>query len=78
MKKIYQVCGIGKNEFYDTEEELLQHYQKIGENYNPRQREELQGTPKLFGLLGAMYNGIKNGCAVIRYETQEVYDILSN
>lgn len=78
MNKMYQVCGVGKTELYQTQEILLQNYTKIGENHNPQNRAELQGEPKLLGLLGPMYNGIQYGKVVIRYETQELYKILSN
>lgn len=40
-------------------------------------RSELQGQPRLEGLLGGMYDGKREGKIVIRYETQEVYDQLS-
>lgn len=43
-----------------------------GYNYNPCQREELQGEPLLLGLSGPMYNGTRiingNEYVVIRYE----------
>lgn len=44
---------------------------------NPGRRDELKNQPTLKGYLGPMWNGIEDGKAVIRYETQEVYDMLS-
>jgi hypothetical protein len=78
MKKIYEVCKKGKYELYKTKKSLLKNYTQIGENRNTYNREELQGEPKLMNVLGPMYNGIKDGCVVIRYESEEVYDLFSN
>lgn len=44
-----------------------------GINSNPRQREELQGQPKLKGFCGPMYGGP----GVIRYEDIATYRSLS-
>lgn len=50
-----------------------------GYNYNPAQREELQGQPKLKGLNGPMFNGYGNLkstseiVAIIRYEEPREY-----
>lgn len=44
---------------------------------NRRQRIELHGQPIIQGLLGPMYNGTKDGQAVIRYEDAATYDALS-
>lgn len=48
-------------------------------NNNERHREELREQPVFRGLLGPMYGGIdpKTGATIIRYETQEIYDLLS-
>lgn len=40
-------------------------------------REELDNKPKFDGYLGPMWNGTRGECGVLRYETQEVYDMLS-
>ena len=40
-------------------------------------RKELQNQLQFNGYLGPMWNGIKDGKAVIRYETQDVYNMLS-
>lgn len=41
-------------------------------------RPELAGQPLFEGLLGPMYDGLDaDGEPVIRYETQDAYDILS-
>ena len=40
-------------------------------------RKELDNQLQFKGYLGPMWNGTKDGKAVIRYETQEVYDMLS-
>lgn len=41
-------------------------------------REELDNKPVFDGYLTPMWNGVRAGCAVLRYETQEVYDMLSH
>ena len=40
-------------------------------------RKELDNQLQFKGYLGPMWNGTKDGKGVIRYETQEVYDMLS-
>lgn len=40
-------------------------------------REELDDQPKVIDYLGPMYNGFTYGVIYLRYETQEVYDMLS-
>ena len=77
--KKYCVYGVGFSETYDTEAELLAKYEKVGEISNGYNRAELQGTPRLKGLCGAMWDGYDDdGRACIRYETPELCDILSN
>lgn len=81
VEKIYKVVkgfGVGNVETYETEAELLKKYEKNGVLSDNVRRYELQNTPILKGLCGAMFDGYENGKAVIRYETQEVYNALSN
>lgn len=53
-------------------------HELTGINDNSQQREELQGEPRVKGLLGPMYDGVNpQGFPVIRYESQEAYDRLS-
>lgn len=47
-------------------------FEMTGNYSNPRTREEMQGAPKFAGLLGPMFDG-----DAIRYESQEVYNALS-
>lgn len=47
-------------------------YEYLGENHSPAQRAELQGAPRFKGLVGPMWDG-----DMIRYETPEMYEILS-
>lgn len=63
---------------YDTPNEIenAEQFKALiyGYNENPRQRDELQGQPKLLGLNGPMWNGWGNlqstgeTVAIIRYE----------
>ena len=74
---IYKVVA-EKVETFNTVEDLLSKYKQVGFTEGSWLRSELQGQPMLEGLLGAMYDGMKDGKHVIRYESQKVYDILSN
>lgn len=81
VQKVYRVIkGFGADnvEEYESEAELLKKYEKTGVLCDTVRRFELQNTPKLKGLCGAMFDGYENGKAVIRYETQAVYNVLSN
>ena len=65
-------------EIFDTVEELTNKYNQIGVVEGHWLKEELQGQPRLEGLVGAMYDGMTpEGKHVIRYETAEVYEMLS-
>lgn len=77
MEPIYQLVYINRTEEL-TFEELQSKYTITGFSNRPHVRKELQGSPKVQGFLGAMFNGFKaNGQVVLRYETQEVYNLLS-
>ena len=76
MNYVYKVVG-NKVELFDTVEELLGKYKQIGVVTSTSVRKELQGQPRLEGLAGAMYDGLQDGRPVIRYETQEAYNMLS-
>ncbi|MBE7114597.1 hypothetical protein FT641_20290 [Bacillus paranthracis] len=64
---VYKVVG-DKTETFDSVEDLLGAYKKIGLITSKSVRQELQGQPRLEGLLGAMYGGMCDGKVVIRYE----------
>ena len=65
-------------EMYETAEHLKKAFETSGEFRSVSCRAELQGAPKLKNFCGPMYDGEDDqGRAVIRYESQEVYDILS-
>lgn len=77
----YQVVGIPGQDEFDTREELIKAMEKIGIKYTGDSaksgtpvRAELRGQPQFSKLLGPMYGG----AGVVRYETQETYDRLSN
>lgn len=73
---VYEFVFVDKRERL-TYEEALEKYQQDGMVANTSAREELQGQPKFSGFLGAMYNGVENGKTIIRYETQEAYNMYS-
>lgn len=63
---------------FQTADELKAAFESTGEFRSVSCRAELQGAPKLKNFCGPMYDGEDSqGRAVIRYETREVYDILS-
>lgn len=79
--KIYKVVaeqgGKWKIEIFKSLEALTTVYTKTGTLCDNVRRAELQGEPYLKNLCGPMYDGDEGGCAVIRYESQEVYNALS-
>ena len=77
MSFIYRVVGVNGTEEFESVDALLSKYEQVGVMRNTGIREELKGQPKLSGLLGAMYDGTKNGVPVIRYETRAAYELLS-
>lgn len=77
MEPIYQLVYTNHTEEL-TFKELQSKHTILGISNRPHVREELQGTPIVKGFLGAMFGGYKNnGQVVIRYETQEAYNLLS-
>lgn len=85
--KIYTVVSMNTDdprprmivETFETVEHLKKAFETTGEFHSVSCRAELQGAPKIKNFCGPMYDGEDNqGRAVIRYESQEVYDILSN
>ncbi len=84
--KIYQVISMNPDdprprmidETFETVEQLKKAFETTGDFHSVSCRAELQGAPILKGFCGPLYNGEDSqGRAVIRYESQEVYDILS-
>lgn len=84
--KVYKVVSMNPDdpqprmivETYETAEDLKKAFETSGEFQSTSCRAELQGAPKLKNFCGPMYDGEDDqGRAVIRYESQEVYDILS-
>lgn len=84
--KVYKVVSMNSDdpqprmivETYETAEHLKKAFETSGEFRSVSCRAELQGAPKLKNFCGPMYDGEdERGRAVIRYESQEVYDILS-
>ena len=84
--KVYKVVSMNPDdpqprmivETYETAEDLKKAFETSGEFHSTSCRAELQGAPKLKNFCGPMYDGKDDqGRAVIRYESQEVYDILS-
>lgn len=76
MSNIYRL--VAKSGVKDlTLEELKKNEEIDGKEDRTNLKKELQGQPKVRGFLGPMWDGILDGKNVIRYETQEVYDIMS-
>lgn len=72
MTAIYQVVTNEGATYYD-EVALTDKYEVIGFNFSRSTRKELRNQYKLRGLNGPMYNGVKDGKVVIRYETPAHY-----
>ena len=80
--KIYKVVTMGpgdrfEQQVFNSRAELLKVYERAATLCDNVRRLELQGQPYLKALRGPMYDGEENGAAVIRYESPEVYEILS-
>lgn len=83
MPKIYEVISRDADGFHREEfgsaDELGAAYEITGKHEQPGiTRAELQGAPILKLFCGPMYNGTRDGAAVIRYESAAVYDMMSN
>ena len=78
-KKVYKVVSdLRHAATFESAEDLKKAFETSGEFRSVSCRAELQGAPKLKNFCGPMYDGEDSqGRAVIRYETQDVYDILS-
>lgn len=77
MRKLYRVVTMNGVKEYDTVEDLIKDYTPEDVELGTHLREELQNEYILEGLLGPMYDGEENGRPVVRYEAEEVYDMLS-
>lgn len=90
MEFIYKFVEVGGEESLSYKEAVEKHHQ-TKQLSNPNVRIELQGQPIFSGFLPPMFDGFqdadgrssyeKDYCgdevAVIRYETSEVYEMLS-
>lgn len=78
-KKVYKVVSdLRHAATFESAEDLKKAFETSGEFRSVSCRAELQGAPKLKNFCGPLYDGEdERGRAVIRYESQEVYDILS-
>lgn len=86
LEFVYQIVGGGFSGIYSREE--IEALPCFSGNYTDDQsdiranggftsREELDNQPKLDGYVGPMMDGWRNHKMVLRYETQEIYDALS-
>lgn len=70
------VSNFGENNVCEAME--VRGYAQSGSCHGQHARCELLGQPTFRGVLGPMYDGKNSdGEAVIRYETQDVYNALS-
>lgn len=84
--KVYRVISMNPDdprthmiaETFETVEHLKKEFETSGEFNSVSCRAELQGAPVLKNFCGPMYDGEDDqGRAIIRYESREVYEILS-
>lgn len=81
----YQFVSLGKSETFNSLSEVPYEIKGYTEDLTvARQngacvhRQELDNRPEFKGFLGPMWNGrTAEGEPIFRYETQQVYDILS-
>lgn len=73
----YKVYSTGNVEVFQTLADLTAKYTVTGQVTSPVVRKDLQGQPHLAGLAGPMWDGRKGKIGTIRYETQEISDLLS-
>lgn len=79
MSEMYEVIGKGPGYrmFFSEFKELFgEDFQGFEDGQHLRKC--LQGQPKIKGMAGPMYGGLAGWNEVIRYETYEMYDLLSS
>ena len=73
----YQVVTKDGSKLYDYSQ-LLDKFQVVGySRIDGPSRKEIKGQPQLKGLVGPFYNGQDDGKTIVRYETTQVYNELS-
>ena len=85
IEYLYKFVGGKLNNRILTREEINEISNELTKDYSEERkkgiavhRKELDNQPTVEGYLGPMYNGIDYGKIILRYETQEVYDMLSD
>ena len=85
IEYLYEFVGGKLNNRILTREEINEISNELTKDYSEERkkgiavhRKELDNQPTVEGYLGPMYNGIDYGKIILRYETQEVYDMLSD
>jgi hypothetical protein len=68
---VYQIVNGYEIKYYNSIEEIKQDFEVIGIETRYNLRKELHHQPKIKSLTGPMYNGMKEGKHVIRYEGKE-------
>ena len=76
-KKVYEVARVGGTEKFGVQSEFLKEFEMVSRHSSPNTRRELQGEPQVRGLYGPMYGGKAGDSTVIRYETPELYRMMS-
>ena len=71
---LQSICEIDNKDIKDNDDTAIKDARNNG-GFTPRK--ELDDQPVLNGYLGPMWNGVKDNQAHIRYETQDVYDMMS-
>ena len=85
IEYLYKFVGGKLNNRILTREEINEISNELTKDYSEKRkkgiavhRKELDNQPTVEGYLGPMYNGFDYGKIILRYETQEVYDMLSD
>lgn len=84
VKYLYEFCGgelngkvLNIGQVIEISNGLTEDLTKLRKKGLLVHRKELDNQPKVKGYLGPMFNGIDYGKIHLRYETQEIYDMLS-
>lgn len=85
VKYIYKFYGgkfnrkiLEREEVEKIKDGITKDYTELRKQGISVYREELDNQPTIKGYIGPMFDGIDYGIVNLRYETQEIYDMLSD
>jgi hypothetical protein len=75
IEAVYHVVGQPKMFWEDFKEKFQDRFQD--HVYGPTVRDVLKQSPAIKGMAGPMYDGEHMGYPVVRYESWDLYEVLS-